>query len=46
MALSAEIQKPENQVREMGTGSGYLTQLKQQKNELVAVLDKVKATLI
>ncbi|WP_313184930.1 AAA family ATPase [Lacrimispora sp.] len=45
-SLSVEIQKLENQVREMGTGSGYLTQLKQQKNELVAALDKVKATLI
>ena len=44
-SLLAEIQKLEDQVREMGTGSGYLTQLKQQKNELVAALDKVKITL-
>ncbi|WP_313152098.1 DUF2813 domain-containing protein [Lacrimispora sp.] len=44
--LSAEIQKLENQVREMGTGSGYLNQLRQKKEELIARLDRVKATLI
>lgn len=43
--LSAEIQQLENQVREMGTGSGYINQLRQKKEELAASLDKIKATL-
>ncbi len=44
-SLSSEIQKLENQVREMGTGSGYLNQLRQKKDELITNLDKVKTIL-
>lgn len=44
-SLLAEIQSLENQVQEMGTGSGYLNQLKQKKEGLIVLLDKVKTTL-
>ena len=44
-SLVAEIQRLENQVREMGTGSGYLNQLRQKKEGLIVLLDKVKTTL-
>jgi len=44
-AISAEIQKMEKQAQEMGTGSGYLNQLKQKKQDLVTQLDRVKSVL-
>lgn len=44
-SLLAEIEQLENQVREMGTGSGYINQLKQKKESLVLELDKVKNIL-
>jgi len=44
-SLSTEIQQLENKVREMGTDSGYLNQLRQKKAELIASLDKVKTIL-
>lgn len=43
--ISAEIKKLEKQAQEMGTGSGYLNQLRQKKQDLVAQLDRVKSTL-
>lgn len=44
--LLAEISKLEDQIREMGTGSGYINQLRQQKNVLSADLDRVKSALM
>lgn len=44
-SLMTEIQRLENQVQEMGTGSGYLNQLKQKKEGLISELDKVKNIL-
>jgi hypothetical protein len=44
-SLLTEIEQLENQVREMGTGSGYLNQLRQKKEVLILDLDKVKNTL-
>lgn len=44
-SLNSEIHKLENQIQEMGTGSGYLNQLRKQKEEVTAALDKVKTTL-
>ncbi|WP_124067411.1 ATP-binding protein [Clostridium sp. E02] len=44
-SISAEIQSLEKQVQEMGTGSGYLNQLRQKKEELIVQLDRVKSTL-
>lgn len=44
-SLVAEIQRLENQVQEMGTGSSYLNQLKQKRESLILDLDKVKNTL-
>lgn len=44
-SLNSEIHKLENRIQEMGTGSGYLNQLRKQKEELTAALDKVKTTL-
>lgn len=44
-SILAEIQQLESQVREMGTGSSYLNQLKQKRESLILDLDKVKNTL-
>lgn len=44
-SISAEIEQLEKQAREMGTGSGYLNQLRQKKAELIVQLDEVKSTL-
>lgn len=43
--LLKEISELENQAREMGSGSGYLNQLRQKKAELVAELDCIRTTL-
>lgn len=45
LSISAEIDQLEKQAREMGTGSGYLNQLRQKKQDLVTQLDRVKSTL-
>lgn len=44
-ALSEEIRKLEERVREMGTGTDYLKQIRQKKAGLVAELDRVKVIL-
>lgn len=44
-AISAEIQKMEKKAQEMGTGSGYLNQLKQKKQDLITQLDRIKSVL-
>lgn len=44
-SLLAEIEQLENQVREMGTGAGYLNQLRQKREVLILDLDKVKNIL-
>nr|WP_288825541.1 AAA family ATPase [uncultured Clostridium sp.] len=45
LSISAEIEQLEKQAQEMGTGSGYLNQLRQKKQDLVTQLDRVKSTL-
>lgn len=44
-SLLAEIQQLENQVQEMGTGSGYINQLRQKRANLISDLDEVKKIL-